>query len=74
MNRRALNRRRFLQAVGATALTYPFLRALPSFAQSTTAPKYLILVFTPCGVVRYEWGALGPARPTSGAWTGSTGR
>jgi hypothetical protein len=67
MNRRALNRRRFLQAVGATALTYPFLRALPSFAQSTTAPRYLILVYTPCGVVRYEWGALGPARPTTGA-------
>jgi hypothetical protein len=67
MNRRALNRRRFLQVVGATALTYPFLRALPSFAQSNSAPRYLILVFTPCGVVRYEWGALGPARPTSGA-------
>jgi hypothetical protein len=67
MNRRALNRRRFLTAVGATALTYPFLRSLPSFAQSTSTPKYLILVFTPCGVVRYQWGALGPARPGSGA-------
>jgi hypothetical protein len=64
MNRRQLERRRFLQAVGSTALTYPFLRALPSYAQQTSAPHYLILVFTPCGVVRYNWGALGPARGT----------
>jgi hypothetical protein len=77
MNRRALNRRRFLQAVGATALTYPFLRALPSFAQSSSAPRYLILVYTPVGVVRYLWGALGPERPASGvtvsALTGASG-
>jgi hypothetical protein len=67
MNRRALNRRRFLQAVGATALTYPFLRSLPGFAQQTTAPRYLILVFTPCGVVRHRWGAMAmSARPASG--------
>jgi hypothetical protein len=67
MNRRAVNRRRFLQAVGATALTYPFLRSLPSYAQTSSQPQYLVLVFTPCGVVRYQWGALGPARPSSGA-------
>jgi hypothetical protein len=75
--RRALNRRRFLQAVGATALTYPFLRALPSYAMSPNTPTYLILVFTPCGVVRYLWGAQGPARPTNAALasplTGSSG-
>ena len=32
MNRAALDRRRFLRLVGATALTYPFLRSVPSFA------------------------------------------
>jgi hypothetical protein len=77
MNRRALNRRRFLQLVGASALTYPFLRGLPSFAQATTPATYFIPVFTPCGVVRYLWGAQGPARPTTGALasplTGATG-
>lgn len=66
LDRRAINRRRFLKAVGATALTYPFLRSLPSYAQPTAAPQYLILVFTPVGCVRPNWGALGPARPTSG--------
>lgn len=67
MNRALLNRRRFLKAVGATALTYPFLRSLPSYAQAATAPQYLVLVFTPCGCVRPNWGAIGPARPTTGA-------
>jgi hypothetical protein len=76
MNRIQVNRRRFLKAVGASALTYPFLRALPSFAQQATAPQYLVLVFTPCGVVRYLWGAQGPARGTSAIsspLTGATG-
>ncbi|HEY4015588.1 MAG TPA: DUF1552 domain-containing protein [Polyangiaceae bacterium] len=76
MKRRGLDRRRFLQAIGASALTYPFLRGLPSFAQANTAPKYLVLVFTPCGVVRPYWGANGPARGTSvvtSPLTGATG-
>jgi len=65
MTRIDSNRRRFLKLVGATALTYPFLRSLPSYAAPTTDPRYLILLFTPCGVVRYPWGALGPARGAS---------
>lgn len=69
MNRVQTSRRRFLKAVGATALTYPFLRALPSFAQADADPQYLILIFTPVGVVRYLWGALGPARGSSSAVT-----
>jgi hypothetical protein len=77
MTRLALSRRRFLQAVGATALTYPFLRSLPGYAQPNTAARYLVLIFTPCGVERYQWGALGPARPASGvatsALTGASG-
>ena len=63
-----MERRRFLKAVGATALTFPFLRSLPSYADGAAGtPKYLILLFTPCGVVRHLWGAQGPARPTTGA-------
>jgi hypothetical protein len=77
MNRRELDRRRFLKAVGATALSYPFLRSLPSFAQAASDPTYLILVYTPCGVVRPNWGALGPARgattPVVSALTGTSG-
>ncbi len=63
MSRVALDRRRFLRLVGATALTAPFLRALPSFAAGGTGtdPVYLVLLFTSCGVVRYKWGAEGPA-------------
>jgi hypothetical protein len=69
VSRNALGRRRFLQLVGATALTYPFLRALPGYAADagTVAsgdPIYLVLLFTSCGTVRYRWGAQGPA-PTS---------
>jgi hypothetical protein len=76
MNRRGLDRRRFIQAIGATALAYPFLRGLPSFAQASTPPRYLVLVFTPCGVVRPYWGAAGPARGSSivtSPLTGATG-
>jgi hypothetical protein len=65
MNRRGIERRRFLKLVGATALTYPFLRGLPSYAQagggSTADPIYLVLLFSGCGVVRINWGAQGPA-------------
>jgi hypothetical protein len=62
MTRAALDRRRFLQLVGATALTYPFLRALPSYAAGGGGgePIYLVLLFTGCGCVRYRWGAQGP--------------
>jgi hypothetical protein len=53
-----LERRHFLQMVGASALTYPFLRGVPSFAAAGgSAPTYLVLVFTPCGTVRPLWGA-----------------
>jgi hypothetical protein len=63
MNRIALDRRRFLRLVGATALTAPFLRALPGYAAGGAGgdPIYLVLLFTSCGVVRYKWGAQGPA-------------
>ena len=58
MNRVQIERRRFLKAAGATALTVPFLKGLPSYAAASgTAPTYLILLFTPCGVVRPLWGA-----------------
>ena len=60
MNKRKiqLERRHFLQLVGASALTYPFLRGVPSFAAASgSPPTYLILVFTPCGCVRPLWGA-----------------
>jgi hypothetical protein len=59
-------RRRFLKLVGATALTYPFLRSVPSYANVTGSvdPVFLILLFSACGVVRYKWGATGNA-PTS---------
>ena len=59
MNSRVkLERRRFLKAVGATALTYPFLRGLPSYAAASgSAPTYMVLLFTPCGTVRPFWGA-----------------
>ena len=44
----SLERRRFLQLVGASALTYPFLRGVPSYAAASgSAPTYLVLVFTP---------------------------
>lgn len=63
LNRIAMDRRRFLKLAGATALTYPFLRGLPSYAgpAATTEPVYLVLLFTSCGCVRYKWGAQGPA-------------
>jgi Protein of unknown function (DUF1552) len=60
MNKRktALERRHFLQLVGASALTYPFLRGVPSFAAASgSPPTYLVLIFTPCGCVRPLWGA-----------------
>jgi hypothetical protein len=63
MNRAQMERRRFLKLVGATALTAPFIRALPSYAGpgNTGAPVYLVLLFTPNGCVRYQWGAQGAA-------------
>jgi Protein of unknown function (DUF1552) len=71
MNRRQLDRRNFLRAIGATALTYPFLRGVPSYAGDAGVggggssgggdPVYLVLLFSGCGVVRYKWGAQGAA-------------
>ncbi len=50
------NRRRFLQCAGASALTLPFLKALPGYAQDVTEKRYLLMLFTPNGVVRHLWG------------------
>ncbi|HLK93687.1 MAG TPA: DUF1552 domain-containing protein [Polyangia bacterium] len=72
-NKVQLERRRFLQLVGASAISYPFLRGVPSYAAASgSAPTYLILVFTPCGCVRPVWGATDMsgasiARPAYGA-------
>jgi hypothetical protein len=63
MNRRDLDRRHFLRAIGATSLTLPFLKALPSYAATGDPPQYLILLFTPSGVVQHLWGAQCP-KPT----------
>jgi|HubBroStandDraft_5_1064220.scaffolds.fasta_scaffold12907_5 Protein of unknown function (DUF1552) len=68
-----LERRHFLQMVGASALSYPFLRGVPSYAAASgSAPTYLILIFSPCGCVRPVWGATdmsgaSVARPAYGA-------
>jgi hypothetical protein len=58
--RPSFNRRRFLAGLGASALSYPFLRALPSQA-ADELPKYLVLLFTPSGFVHHLWGAECPA-------------
>jgi hypothetical protein len=63
MSRLDLDRRRFLRAVGATALTYPFLKAVPSYAAAGDPPTYMILIFTPSGFVQHLWGAVAP-KPT----------
>lgn len=75
-DRVSLNRRHFLKMVGASAFTYPFLRGVPGFAAGNnggTNPVNLVLLFTPCGTIRYLWGANGPAptgtTPTSTAVT-----
>ena len=57
MKRLELDRRRFLKAAGASALTAPFLRLLPSYAATGDPPTYLVTLFTPCGCVRPLWGA-----------------
>jgi hypothetical protein len=62
MNRQQ-ERRRFLRAVGATALTLPFVKALPSYAATGDPPVYLVLLFTPSGFVQHLWGAVAP-KPT----------
>lgn len=49
------SRRRFLGAVGAAPFALPFLRGLPAWAADDK--RYLILLFTPNGVVRHLWGA-----------------
>jgi len=68
MSRYLSERRRFLKLVGASALTYPFLRGVPSYAAGSdagTEPMYLVLLYTSCGCVRPLWGAYGP--PATGA-------
>jgi hypothetical protein len=49
------SRRRFLSSIGATAAMLPFLRGLPSYAQSAL-PTKLILMFSPNGRIRHLWG------------------
>jgi len=58
MNQQRLrsSRRRFLSSIGATAAALPFLRSLPSYAQSA-GPTKLILMFSPNGRIRHLWGA-----------------
>lgn len=56
MNRLRHSRRKFLASVGAGAAALPFLRALPGYGQ-TDDKRYLILLFTPNGIVRHLWGA-----------------
>ncbi|MBC8126128.1 MAG: DUF1552 domain-containing protein [Gloeobacteraceae cyanobacterium ES-bin-144] len=50
-------RRRFLQQLGLSAAALPFLPALPSLAQSTTAGgmRRIIFVFTPNGTIPQEF-------------------
>ncbi|MEZ4314900.1 MAG: DUF1552 domain-containing protein, partial [Polyangiaceae bacterium] len=62
MSRIRTSRRRFLAAAGATALTLPFLRSMPSQAGEDDR-RYLILLFTPNGVIRHLWGADPGAAP-----------
>lgn len=62
MSRLLQSRRTFLRAAGATALTLPFLRSMPSYADDTEK-RYLILLFTANGVVRHMWGADPGASP-----------
>jgi hypothetical protein len=66
MSRLRMHRRKFLAGLGATAATLPFLRALPSWGADTTK-RYLILLFTPNGVVRHLFGA--DPGPTPGDFT-----
>ncbi len=71
MKNRDVDRRRFLKLAGASALTLPLLRGVPSYAAGNPAgsdPVYLILLFTSCGTVRYRWGAQCPA-PTGATAT-----
>lgn len=62
MSRLLHSRRTFLRAAGATALTLPFLRSMPSYAGDDDK-RYLILLFTSNGVVRHLWGADPGATP-----------
>ncbi|MFT3771611.1 MAG: DUF1552 domain-containing protein [Minicystis sp.] len=68
MSRLQVSRRRFLTAVGATALTVPFLRSLPSYADGNDK-RYLILLFSSCGVIRNLWGG----DPAMGSFNGQMG-
>jgi len=62
MSRLQMHRRKFMAGLGATAAALPFLRALPSWGADTTK-RYLILLFTPNGVVRHLFGADPAAAP-----------
>lgn len=51
------DRRRFLTALGTAPFAMPFVRALPAWAAEDK--RYLVLLFSPNGVVRHLWGADG---------------
>lgn len=57
LKKAAIDRRKFLRAIGATALTAPLLGSLPSLAQSAEDRRYLVLLFSGNGVIRHKWGA-----------------
>ena len=55
MARRYVSRRAFLRASGGAMLALPVLSALRVSAQETVAPKRLLLVYSPNGVIHEEW-------------------
>jgi hypothetical protein len=65
MSRMPFGRRKFLAGLGASTLASPFVRSLPSFAADPAAKRYLILLFTPNGVVRHLFGADAGTAPGS---------
>lgn len=59
---RSIPRRRFLQFATAAAAGLPFVRALESRAGGMTAPKRLVVWFTPNGIIEDQWLPTGSER------------
>jgi hypothetical protein len=55
MHKKFLSRRTLLKSAAVSAFAAPFLRRLELHAQEATAPKRLVVVVTPNGVVPDEW-------------------
>jgi hypothetical protein len=53
--RARLNRRQLLAGAGGIAVALPLLRSLGAEAQTLTAPKRLLLMYTPNGVIPEAW-------------------